>query len=124
MTSPQAWGGDRISDLGFASVRYSVTSPCLWAGHKLYPLHSLTINIILLNLSQIKQSNILYENGIHSVFAYVSCVSHSGCLQSSASIPFIIKLISNKAIKYIVLALVSFDTNISKCVTTKLHIKC
>ena len=30
---------------------------------------------------------IWYENGIHSVFAYVSRASHSGCLQCSASIP-------------------------------------
>ena len=30
---------------------------------------------------------IWYENGIHSVFAYVSCASRSGCLQCSASIP-------------------------------------
>ena len=30
---------------------------------------------------------IWYENGIHSVFAYVSHASHSGCLQRSASIP-------------------------------------
>ena len=30
---------------------------------------------------------IWYENGIHSVFAYVLCASSSGCLQHSASIP-------------------------------------
>ena len=30
---------------------------------------------------------IWYENGIHSVFEYVSHASHSGCLQRSASIP-------------------------------------
>ena len=43
---------------------------------------------------------IWYENGIHSVFAYVSRASRSGCLQRSASIPclfstFIIKTISS-----------------------------
>ena len=31
--------------------------------------------------------DIWYENGIHSVFAYVSHALHSGCLQRSASIP-------------------------------------
>ena len=33
---------------------------------------------------------IWYENGIHSVFAYVLHVSCSGCLQHSASIPCLI----------------------------------
>ena len=31
--------------------------------------------------------DIWYENGICSVFAYVSCASCSGCLQHSAYIP-------------------------------------
>ena len=33
-TSPQLWAGDRILDLGCASVQYSVTCPQLWAGDK------------------------------------------------------------------------------------------
>ena len=44
---------------------------------------------------------IWYENGIHSVFAYVSCALRSGCLQHSASIPCIISqyhVIANKGL--------------------------
>ena len=33
---------------------------------------------------------IWYENGIHSVFTYVSHASHNGCLQHSAYIPCVV----------------------------------